>query len=99
MTFETATDASKWSSSVIAYIIHYICKLHTVKPTRCNLVIEFIIPMFIEGSTCYERHTAHHQVCRSLHGEPSINVGIINYITRLHLVGYFCGFVLRCADP
>jgi hypothetical protein len=30
-------------------------------PTRCNLVIEFIIPQFIEGSTCFERHTAHHQ--------------------------------------
>jgi len=30
-------------------------------PTRCNFVIEFIIPKFIEGSTCYERHTAHHQ--------------------------------------
>jgi len=29
--------------------------------TRCNLVIEFIIPPFIEGSTCFERHTAHHQ--------------------------------------
>jgi len=24
--------------------------------TRCNLVIEFIIPKFIEGSTCFERH-------------------------------------------
>jgi hypothetical protein len=21
----------------------------------------FIIPLFIEGSTCFERHTAHHQ--------------------------------------
>jgi hypothetical protein len=31
------------------------------KPTRCNLVIEFIIPPFIEGSTCFERHTVHHQ--------------------------------------
>jgi hypothetical protein len=30
-------------------------------PTRCNLVIEFIIPKFIEGSTCFERHTDHHQ--------------------------------------
>jgi hypothetical protein len=29
--------------------------------TRCNLVIEFIIPKFVEGSTCFERHTAHHQ--------------------------------------
>jgi hypothetical protein len=24
-------------------------------------VIEFIIPEFIEGSTCFERHTTHHQ--------------------------------------
>jgi hypothetical protein len=24
-------------------------------------VIEFIIPTFTEGSTCFERHTAHHQ--------------------------------------
>jgi hypothetical protein len=26
-----------------------------------NLVIEFIISKFIEGSTSFERHTAHHQ--------------------------------------
>jgi hypothetical protein len=25
-----------------------------------QLVIEFIIPKFTEGSTCFERHTAHH---------------------------------------
>jgi len=30
-------------------------------PTRCSFVIELIIPKFIEGSTCFERHTAHHQ--------------------------------------
>ena len=30
-------------------------------PTRCSFVIEFIIPKFIEGSACFERHTAHHQ--------------------------------------
>jgi hypothetical protein len=30
-------------------------------PTRCSFVIEFIIPKFIEGSTCFERDTAHHQ--------------------------------------
>ena len=24
--------------------------------TRCSFVIEFIIPKFIEGSTCFERH-------------------------------------------
>jgi hypothetical protein len=30
-------------------------------PTRCSFVIEFIIPKFIESSTCFKRHTAHHQ--------------------------------------
>jgi hypothetical protein len=30
-------------------------------PTRCSFVIEFIVPKLIEGSTCFERHTAHHQ--------------------------------------
>jgi hypothetical protein len=28
-------------------------------------------------------------VCHSKHVEPSMNGGIINSITRLHLVGYF----------
>jgi hypothetical protein len=31
-------------------------------------------------------------VCRSKQVEPSINFGIINFITRLHLVGYFYWF-------
>ena len=30
-------------------------------PTRCSFVIEYIIPKFFKGSTCFERHTAHHQ--------------------------------------
>jgi len=38
-------------------------------------------------------------VCRSEHVEPSINFGIINSITRLHLVGYFYWFILRGTDP
>jgi hypothetical protein len=29
--------------------------------TRCSFVIEFIIPEFTEGSTCFELHIAHHQ--------------------------------------
>jgi len=28
-----------------------------------------------------------------------INAGIINSITKLHLVGYFYWFILRCTDP
>jgi hypothetical protein len=30
-------------------------------PTRCSFVIEFIIPMFIESWTYFDRNTAHHQ--------------------------------------
>jgi len=28
---------------------------------KMQLVIEFIIPKLIEGSTCFERQAAHHQ--------------------------------------
>jgi hypothetical protein len=36
--------------------------MHSVEiPTRCSFVIEFISPKFFKGSTCFERHTAHHQ--------------------------------------
>jgi len=38
-------------------------------------------------------------VCRSKHVEPSMNGGIINSITRLHLAGSFYWFILRCTDP
>jgi hypothetical protein len=31
-----------------------------------QLVIELIIPKFIEGLTCFERHTAHHQLLVTL---------------------------------
>jgi hypothetical protein len=30
-------------------------------PTRYSFVIEFIIPKYFKGSTCFERHTAVHQ--------------------------------------
>jgi len=30
-------------------------------PARCDRVVEFIIPVFLNCSTCFERHTAHHQ--------------------------------------
>jgi len=30
-------------------------------PRGCSFVIEFIIPRFFKGSTCFEQHTAHHQ--------------------------------------
>jgi hypothetical protein len=39
-------------------------------PTRCRFVIEFIIPKFIEGSTCMERHTANYQELYSFPTQP-----------------------------
>jgi len=36
---------------------------------------------------------------RSKHVEPSMNGGLVNPITRLHLVGYFCWVILWCTDP
>jgi hypothetical protein len=35
------------------------------EPTRCNRVVEFIIPMFLNYSTCFGWHTAHHQELRN----------------------------------
>jgi hypothetical protein len=37
--------------------------------------------------------------CRSEHVEPSVNFWIVNSITRLHLVGCFYWYILRCTDP
>jgi len=51
---QARVDRRKVSGHVFAY---YSVEI----PTRRSFVIEFIIPKFIEGSTCFERHTAHHQ--------------------------------------
>ena len=37
-----------------------------------HLVIEFIIQKFIEGSTCFERHTAHHQELQTVFAASSL---------------------------
>jgi len=42
-------------------LLTYHGTLNTILNIWCNLVIEFIIPPFIEGWTCFEQHTAHHQ--------------------------------------
>ena len=44
------------------YSVEIPTKCYSVEiPTRCSFVIEFIIPKFIQGWTCFELHTAHHQ--------------------------------------
>jgi hypothetical protein len=47
------------------------------RPTRCNLVIEFIIPKFIDGSTCFERHTAHHQELQTVFAASSLYTHVV----------------------
>jgi len=47
------------------------------QPTRCNLVIEFIVPKFIEGSTCFERHTAHHQELQTVFAASGLYTHVV----------------------
>jgi hypothetical protein len=53
----------KWKLKGINLILMDPCIVdYSVEiPTRCSFVIEFIFPKFFKGSTCFERHTAHHQ--------------------------------------
>ena len=36
------------------------------EPTRCDRVVEFIIPMFLNCSTCFGRHNTHHQELKTV---------------------------------
>jgi len=49
-------------------------------------------------SKIYWRLNVFQAAYRSSSG-PSINFGIINSITRLHLISCFYWFILRCTDP
>jgi hypothetical protein len=46
-------------------------------PTRCSFVIEFIIPKFIEGPTCFERHTAHHQELQTVFAASDLYTHVV----------------------
>jgi hypothetical protein len=41
--------------------VHRNINLIERKPTRRNHVVEFIIPVFLNCSTCFGQHTAHHE--------------------------------------
>ena len=43
----------------------------------CNLVTEFTIPKFIEGSTCFERHTAHHQELQTVFAASGLYTHVV----------------------
>ena len=44
---------------------------------KMHLVIEFIIPEFTEGSTCFERHTAHHQELRTVFAASGLYTHVV----------------------
>jgi len=53
----------KWKLKGMNLILVDLCIVdYSVEiPARCSFVIEFVIPKIFKGSTCFERHTAHHQ--------------------------------------
>jgi hypothetical protein len=42
-----------------------------------RLVIEFIIPKFIEGPTCFERHSAHHQELQTVFAASGLYTNVV----------------------
>jgi hypothetical protein len=60
----TCTAFGLCSNSLFVYLILVgpcIVDYSVEIPTRYSFGIEFINPKFFEGSTCFERNTAHHQ--------------------------------------
>jgi len=47
----------------VYFLFKYYCfvTLPWKEPTRCDHEVEFIIPMFLNCSTCFGRHTTYHQ--------------------------------------
>jgi hypothetical protein len=41
-------------------------------------VIEFIVPKFIECSTCFERHTAHHQKLQTVFAASDLYIHVVS---------------------
>jgi len=48
-----------------------------------HLVIEFIIPEFIKGSTCFERHSARHQELQTVFAAPDDERNAVQSMLRL----------------
>jgi len=60
------------------------CSIPSVEiPTRCSFVIEFIIPKFIEGSTCFQRHTAHYQELKTVFATSGLYTHVVTGVTGI----------------
>jgi hypothetical protein len=42
-----------------------------------NVVIEFIIPKFIEGLTCFEQHFAHHKELQTVFAASGLYTNVV----------------------
>ena len=97
-----------YRSSSGALTVFAASGLHTHVVTGPSLVWVRIVPTqtwLRPATTCVCKPEASNTV-RALdderyaaHVEPSMNGGIINSVTRLHLVVYFYRVILQCTDP
>jgi hypothetical protein len=60
------------TSSFFALIVVLLVQIN-----KMHLVIEFIIPKFIEGSTCFKRHSAHHQELQTVFAVSSLYTHVV----------------------
>ena len=63
-----------WSTSSPQSAIYCFLRRNT---NKMQLVIEFIIPEFIEGSTCCERHIAHHQELYTVYAASGLYTHVV----------------------
>jgi hypothetical protein len=52
-------------------------------PTRCSFIIEFIIPKFFKGSTCFERQATHHQELQTVFAASGLYAHMVT--VRCHM--------------
>jgi hypothetical protein len=61
---------------------------------------EMAFPLRLDYGWCkYSQTSWWWAVCRSKHAQPSMNGGIMNCITWLHLLSYFFWVILWCTHP
>jgi hypothetical protein len=57
-------------------LIYFVIELGR-NTNKTQLVIEFIIPKFIESSTCFERHTAHYQEFQTVYAASGLYTHVV----------------------
>ena len=68
---------SRFSQTWVLTHNHIQCQTSVEIPTRCSFVIEFIISKFFKGSTCFKRHTAHHQELQTVFAASGLYTHVV----------------------